>query len=374
MPSSAVYEAAIRYRAALLVRERRAATSLVQYYGEVYGRLSAEIGALLREIEAQRAAGETISAGRLMRLDRMQAIQRQTAEELERYAVFADDVVQNGKRWAIAAGEREAFDLVQLSFPRGAVSVTPYRMPREAAEALIGTLQDGAPLRSLLLRYGKDAAQGMGESLVNGVVAGWNPRKVAQEMRKAFGTALNESLLLARTEQLRAHRTAALETYKANGNIVKGWVRSASKDDRTCMACLLLDGKKYDLEHEMDDHPAGRCALLPDVVTFAELGIDAPEPQFNPESGREWFERQPEAVQRQMMSHISKDAYDAWKAGLFDLDDIPQHNHSDTWGDSWTEKPMYKLLGLDAPQRDYYDTTTEMMGANLERAFKDAGL
>jgi len=114
--------------------------------------------------------------------------------------------------------------------------------------------------------------------------------------------------------------------------------------------------------------------MVPRTATFAELGIDAPEPQFNPESGREWFERQSEATQREMLSSISVEAYDAWKAGLFSLDDIPHVHHSDVWGDSWTPKPFYKLLGLDAPQLKYHDTVLGIMGDNLERAFRDAGL
>lgn len=116
------------------------------------------------------------------------------------------------------------------------------------------------------------------------------------------------------------------------------------------------------------------CFMVPRTVTYAELGIDAPEPEFTPESGRDWFLRQDEATQRRMMGHISKDAYDSWKAGLFTLDDIPQHSESADWGGQWTEKPMYKLLGLDAPLHDYAETTLEMMGGNLERALREAGL
>lgn len=116
------------------------------------------------------------------------------------------------------------------------------------------------------------------------------------------------------------------------------------------------------------------CTMIPITKSYAELGIDAPEPEFNPGSAREWFESQPEATQREMMNAISVEAYDAWKSGLFALEDIPHRIEDATWGNSWTPKPMYELLGLDAPQLSYKDTVLEMMGGNLERAFKEAGL
>ena len=350
MPSSAVYEAATRYRAALLARERRAATALVRYYGEAWARLSADIVALTKQVEGLRAEGlaEEALRGRIMRLDRLQAIQSQVEAELRQYAALADQAVQDGKRWAVAAAEREAYELVQLSYPRGTVAATFYRMPREAAESLIGTLQDGTPLRKLIEQYVGDAAQALSERMVTGLVAGWNPRKLARELRKDFGMGLTDSLRLARTEQLRAYRTATLESYKANGDIVKGWRRLAAKDSRTCAACLFLDGKEYSTQEEMDDHPNGRCALVPIAKTYAELGIDAPEPQYTPESGREWFERQDEATQRKI---LGTGRYDAWKAGAFELEDIPHKTHDPVWGDSWTPRPLWDLLGAEPPVR-----------------------
>jgi len=355
MPTSAVYEAVVRYRAALLARERAAATALVRYYGEAWARLQADINATVAYLEAKRLAGEEITPGMLVRLDRMRAIQEQTAAELERYVGYADITIQDGKRWSIAAGERQAFDLVQLSFPRGAVNVQFYRMPRDAAESLIGLVRDGTPVRDVLVKYAGDAAQALSETMVTGIVAGWNPRKLAREMRSSFGMGLTESIRLARTEQLRAYRAATLETYRANDDIVKGWTRRSARLPNSCLACLMEDGREYGLDEQMDDHPNGKCYMVPRTVTYAELGIDAPEPEFNPGSGKEWFEAQSEQTQRGIMGAISKDAYDAWKAGLFSLEDVPQHIDDATWGGHWANKPMFELLGLDAPRRSYAD-------------------
>jgi SPP1 gp7 family putative phage head morphogenesis protein len=357
MPYSAVYEAATLFRAALLARERRAATALVQFYGSTWQRLFSDIVGLMTEIDALRAEGVEPSQGMIMRLERMQAIQQQLEQEMARYVRFADQSIQDGKRWSISAGERDAYELTRLSFPPGSVSVQFYRMPRDAAESLIGMLADGTPLRDLLTRYVGDAAKKLSETMLTGLVAGWNPRKLARVMRSEFGMGLTESLRIARTEQLRAYRTATSKSYQANGNIVKGWRRLATKDDRTCMACVVLDGKLYALDEEMDDHPQGRCAMIPVTATFAELGIDAPEPQFQPESVREWFESQPEATQRKM---LGTGMYDAWRDGRFELDDIPALHKDATWGNGWTPRPLYDLLGESKPVGSYVGWIEQM--------------
>ena len=91
----------------------------------------------------------------------------------------------------------------------------------------------------------------------------------------------------------------------------------------------------------MDDHPNGRCVMLPVTLTYAELGIDAPDPDFSRELGPDWFARQPEDVQRQMMG---VGAFDAWQGGQFELGDLPMLREDAVWGNSWTPKPLKELV------------------------------
>ena len=252
-------ELATTYRRALLARERQAASQLVNYYGAIWGRLQGDIAALTTNIAQMQAAGETVTPAMLGRLDRMQGIQRQMAAELARFAEYADGVISSAEREAAIAGARDAEQLVLSAFPRGAVEVQFGRMPTSAVEAMVGTLQDGSPLADLIRQAVGDAADGFASELVSGLALGKNPRVVARALRSEFGMGLTRSLRIARTEQLRAYRTATLHTYQNSGGIVKGWERKATLDDRTCMACLMLDGKLYSLDEPMDDHIQGRC-------------------------------------------------------------------------------------------------------------------
>ena len=335
-------ERAQRFRAALLARERRAASGIVRFYGRIWNQLQGDIRQLEGTISDMRAAGEDVGRGTIWRLERMKAIQRQANQEMAKFSQFAGETISGAQREAIAAGERDAHQLMLAGFPPDAtIPIGFTRMPRESVEAMVGTLQDGSPLVDLLQKAVGDAGEAFGETMVTGLAAGWNPRKLAEELRSSFGMGLTRSLRIARTEQLRAYRTATLQSYQESG-VVKGWERSAALDNRTCMACIMLDGKVYPLDEPMADHPQGRCACLPITPTWRELGFDVDEPDFQREMGPDWFERQDEATQRQMMG---TGMYDAWKAGKFEAAGIPKLREDSVWGNSWVPKSLTELGG-----------------------------
>jgi len=345
-----VVELANAFRAQLLAQERAAASAMVRYYGTIWRELQSEINTLATEVQRLQDAGATFSADKIYRLDRMRNVQRQVAEELDQFTTYAGGAISVAQRAAIAAGERSAYRLTMAAFPPGAdIGVRFWRMPTEAVETMVGFVADGTPLEQLITQYVGDSSKDFLTRLVAGLAKGQNPRAIARELRSAFGMGLTKALQISRTEQLRAYRTATLGSYNDSG-VVKSWQRHAAKDSRTCMACVMLDGKLYTLAEEMDDHPNGRCAMLPVTKTYAEMGIDAPEPTFVDEPASEWFERQDEATQRKMMGNGT---YDAWQDGRFTLDEIPKVTHNSIWGDSWTPRSLYDLLGQAAPVGRY---------------------
>jgi len=84
------------------------------------------------------------------------------------------------------------------------------------------------------------------------------------------------------------------------------------------------------------------CAMLPITKSYREMGIDADEPDYERELASDWFLRQDEATQRRMMG---PGHYDAWKQGLFRLEDMAKLVHSDVWGDAWVESTLRELVG-----------------------------
>jgi len=139
---------------------------------------------------------------------------------------------------------------------------------------------------------------------------------------------LNRALTIARTEQLRAYRTAATEQMKASG-VVEGWIWRSALQDRTCLACLAMDGQQFSLDEELTDHPNGRCFKQPIIKGLTPIAA---------KSGAEWFSQQSEETQRAMMG---PKRYEAWKAGAFEFIELARRSESDVWG------PSVRVAGIE---------------------------
>ena len=339
-PTPAILESARRFRQQLLARERRAASAMVRYYGDTWRRLQPEIRRLRVEIDGMRAAGEDVSVARIGRLDRLRSIEAQAQQQLLQFTEYADGAIRGAEREAIAAAERDAPALMRAAYPLDApITIMFDRMPREAVENLVGFLQDGSPLADLLADAVGDAADNFASTMVTGMAAGWNPRRLARILRSEFGMGLTQALKISRTEQIRAYGAATLHAFQTSG-VCLGWERLAALSPRTCMACIMLDGKRYALDEPMDDHVQGRCAMIPIMKSYKEMGLTIEEPDFVREKGQDWFLRQDEATQRNMMKQL----YDPWKEGAFTLDSIPKLTQDETWGDSWSPAPLQELV------------------------------
>jgi len=63
--------------------------------------------------------------------------------------------------------------------------------------------------------------------------------------------------------------------------------------------------------------------------------------------------------------------YDAWQDGRFTLDELPQIVHNKVWGDSWTPRSLYDLLGESGPVGSYAgwkDATIKALVPRFESA------
>lgn len=108
--------------------------------------------------------------------------------------------------------------------------------------------------------------------LAEGLSLGHNPIKIAREIAKKVKTiGIHRATVLARTEVIRAHHVASIQTYRSYG--VAGVVVHAewltAGDSRVCSLCSPLEGKIYTLdaiEPLIPLHPQCRCAALPVVI------------------------------------------------------------------------------------------------------------
>lgn len=193
-------------------------------------------------------------------------------------------------------------------------------------------------ITSLAKPLSVDAYDAVRRELIRGVAAGSNPRATAQRMvsrvEQRFNGGLTRALVIARTETLDAHREAARTAEEANADVLEGWEWSAQLDARTCRACWAKDGTVYELgEPGPLGHQQCRCARLPKVKSWSELGFDdIDEPEDLRISAEDRFDQLPIESQRQI---LGPRGFEAWQQGLFPMSQWAVRHKTPGWRDSY---------------------------------------
>ena len=349
MPDSPLLQAAQAARTAALRSERKAAVNLVNAYGRAWQKLQGDIDALLA---AMSELGEPTWA-QVERLSLYRQMLTQLETEVSRYATIAENEIDASAKAAVQAALKDSAGMIQAALPgldAAGVDAALYKLNPDAVSSMIGFLDNGSPLFKNLQRLGPDVAALVADKLREGIILGYNPRKVARIIRDATGQGLTWSLTTARTANLWAYRSASLANYRANSQVVSGWVWWTALDDRCCMGCISQHGSFHTLEETLNGHHSCRCAMLPQTKSYAELGLPGvTEEPPSYETGEAWFKGQPETAQRDLMGPAM---FDAWRAGEFAFGDLSVPYTDDTYGEMRRAASLKDLLGERA--KTYY--------------------
>jgi len=235
---------------------------------------------------------------------------------------------------------------------------------------MVGMNQIDSPLRMLFRSFGAASAQMASDALIEGLILGYNPRKVAPMVRDALGIQLNRALTICRTEVLRAHREAAHQIYAENADVVKGWRWQAALSGNTCAVCISLHGREFPMSEKMSSHPNCRCCAAPITYSWEELGkrfgvdwsgVDDAGPSFeelakkynmSPEqiaryrartgTGVDYFKSLTPEEQRKILGPAK---WLAWKEGKFEFSSLAVKTWSPEWGEGKTAASLTELLG-----------------------------
>lgn len=206
-------------------------------------------------------------------------------------------------------------------------------LPRAAVQDLVGFASDGSPLRALFDALGADVSQGMLDTLVTAIATGLGPRETASRMRRQFGLGMARALRISRTETLRSYREASRRNYEANADIVDGWQWMCACDSRSCASCWAMHGSRHGLDETLDDHPIGRCAMVP-VLGGMPLPIKR--------TGEELFAELPASQQRQILGPA---AHLAYEDGAVKLVDFVGRKDDPQWGTMRCARSLREVLG-----------------------------
>lgn len=313
-----------RFRAAVLREDAIARQRLIQAYADALRRLRP----LIELVELDLLSLAEVTPYRIFQLDRWRDLERQLFEEIARIGRIETLNLTEAQRQlvAMAADHSRALALVQAApVDVARLSFNWVQLPANAVEALIGATVDGAPLMQLFERMGAgttDLARGI---LTDAMALGQHPRIVANALSAVTDQMFARTYTIARTEMLRAYRTASIRNYAANSDILDGWVWVAAKSKRTCAACLALDGRVFPLEERfMRQHVNCRCSCVASV-----RGVP-----WQRETGSEWLAKQPKGVQDAV---LGKKGGEAYRAGDVELGDFIRRDASAVWGPSYRD-------------------------------------
>lgn len=316
MPDPEVVRLMRKFRADLLAQEREQMAEMTRRWLQVERRLDANMAALAFEIDSMRQRGEEISQARLFRLARFRSLLDQVRDEVGQYNDWATGLIMARQLSWLELGIDNSAEAIRATGVRTAFDM----LPVSQVQYMAGMVRDGTPLGELLKRRSlTGASDGLGEALVRAIGLGWNPRKTARAMRDGLAQGMQKALVIARSEQMRVYREASRQQYIRSG-VVTGYKRIAARQLRTCLACLFSDGRVYRLEQSFEDHPSGRCSLVPITIGMPDLAW---------KTGREWFgELSPDRQAAMMGARL----HSAWKTGKVTFDDIIRTHRSDVWG------------------------------------------
>jgi SPP1 gp7 family putative phage head morphogenesis protein len=316
------------YRREVLNRESALQQDYVRRWRKIERSLKDKIDALVLELAAEEAAGKKTPRHWVHKKERYQSLLRQAQDEIMRFMQYADGSIQQAQ---LSAGQ-DGLDLGRESLAwlseNDVLGETFNHLNIEAVQSMIGATRDGTPLYALLIQDYPATIVKLTDALTEGVALGHHPKRIATAMMDAMAGNLQRAFSVARTEQMRVMRKSQWLEYQNSGEISE-YERVATHDSRTCLACLLQDGRVYQINEEMGDHTHGRCLMLPRNRFFSREKY-----------GRDFLLALDREQQIEMMG---PERYAAWVDGRVSLDQMSRMVVDPKWGEAPRIVPMKEL-------------------------------
>lgn len=258
-------------------------------------------------------------------------------------------------RTAVELAAAEYPSLISAQMPDGYRIDTAWRVGvRLGGPDVLGQMAQRVQqtIHALHLPLSDDSVLAMKAELVKGVAAGDNGEDIARaaaRVRAAYDLSLNRAVTIARTEILDAYRNAMWRFDQANSDVVAGWVWTSALDKRTCPGCWSKHGTVYPASTPGPwDHQQGRCARVPVVRPWRELGIDLDEPPSAARNARDVFNGMSEKDQLAIMG---PKRLAGLRSGEIEWSDLAIRRSTDGWRDSFAARSVTDLLNLKQETR-----------------------
>lgn len=283
--------------------------------------------------------GQWPTRAQITRSARAQAALQATTQALAELVTTTNTLASGDLDGLVQLAADHHGKLLAAQLPPGATIPATGFDPRAVAVIVERT---AGQITALTWPLSGEAESAMRSALIRGMAVGDNPRTVAADMLRRVqggfegGRARAENI--ARTELISAMRTAGQRAQDAHRDVLTGWRWTAALNARTCSACLSMHGRVFPLDEPgPQGHQSCRCARTPVTKTWRELGFDIDEPPRAAPTGLEWFDRQPETVQRKI---LGPKRFKAWKDGTYPPERWAVLRQTPGWRPSWAVGPV----------------------------------
>lgn len=311
-----------------------------QAWEEVAGEWQDTIAVIL----AKRAAGEPLTPAQITNLARTQRALAMTAGRLQELAAEIGPLLEPAVREVVERTADLTTSVAQSQMPPVDSKLLPSftRVDQPALEQIIERTMGQIHASSLPLA--DDAVDALKSALIRAVPSGWHPDKAAREIlrrtRGAFAGGLTRAMVIARTEQLDAHRAANRAQNMANPTVT-AVVWTATLDGRTCPSCLAKHNTEYPPDTEGPwDHAQGRCTFVPKTKSWADLGFPGIEepPDLIPTT-EDWIDQNPHDA----VKALGPDRYRMLMDGDISIKDMATRVENPDWRPSYTATTIADL-------------------------------
>ena len=327
-------EANLRHRHLLLMIENGIAADVAKAYREALAIIETQI----RILAERGGATENLVRLRQRSLERLQA---RIDEVLQVGDAAARQAVAEGLEKIATSEVAFQLSLMDKLFPAG-IKVD-LASPDEALIRLL--LQEPLGGEVWAARFEKNhrrSLAAMRQSLAQSAALGEGADAAARRLvTQVKNLSLNRAITITRSEIQRVANRSAQEAYEANagpGGVVKGIEVFETLDSRTCLVCILQDGKFFPAGAPTGVlppyHANCRGFISPVTKSWSELGINrtdlSPSTRASmngqvpaPVKYPEWFETQDKAFQLEV---LGPSRFELFKAGQLPLDQMVKNN------------------------------------------------
>lgn len=333
-----------RFRDQLRQHNARAEHALNTAHKHALTTINQRLDRLYREMGQAQASGEKIPASWLYESQRLENVTKVVSSQMDHFSAISQVTATHQQRIGVQLGQQGAHALLQSTVPDGISYV--FGVPHPGAIAnIVGATQDGSPLADLFDGFGREAAQKVKNALILGITNGDNPRVVARSVQQALDVSRQRALTISQNEMMRAYRTVNSENFRANADVLEGWIWQADLSG-ACLACVEQNGSFHSLDEDMASHVRCECVQLPKTKSWADIlgdsGIDTSDLEdasIDVQSGADWFDQQSAATQK---SILGPSRYQAYQNGT-PLKSMVGVKHDKNWGGSVYIKPLKEL-------------------------------